>query len=733
MDNARHLLDILNLNLFQSRDAKAYRPLNPPLIFFVIVLVVFGFALYMLGDPFYEFQLRLSSLLIIGTALLIFTLSRWSDTFGRWAFAPVLSILIAAEALIWHNAQLLLLTLAPVALSAVLVNLPALLFTSFTNTILLMRLDSVSPALFPGNDQRAICIATTWLLAFVLIAGYFFFEQFIRRANEDQVHFQKLLEESRSQQLKLAQAMDDLLHANRQLTLLYDKNIHLRKAAEEAREAKTTYIARVSHEIRTPLTMILGITDCIIEDEEMEEDLPLELVDDLHVIRRNSEHLLSLVNDVLDLTRAEAGQLILKKEWVDINAEIEKAVEIVQPLITKKKLTLCIDPADGTTNHDRLPQVYCDRTRIRQVILNLLSNAVRYTNAGQVGVYASSDGLWLTVKVWDTGLGVQPDDIERIFDPFCRGATGLQQDTIGAGLGLSVSRQLVELHSGKIWLESKPGAGSTFYFTLPITVGDAPLRSPTGFINETWMWTERRRPKLNLQSDRKRVVLCGADGMLSEQFEDNRELELIQTNSVPELVEVLDNAPAHLVLMNSTSIPDLLEMLHSATTSIKDTPIIGSVFTPLRQYVLQAGAADFVQKPFSAAKLIAAVHAAVSNPREVLIVDDNAEVQQLIARMLAEALESTQFVSAANGAQAMQLLKTHQPDLILMDLLLPDTDGWHLMEEINKDAQISEIPIILISAHDPMEELPKSKLMLFARGDGIALDEFIHYALGNLA
>lgn len=726
MGNASHLIDTLNWNLFQSRDAKSYRPLNPPLIFFLVVLAITSFALYMAGNPLDEFRLRISSLVIIGATLLIFALSRWSDTLGRWIFAPILSIMIVILALIWHNATLLLVTLVPVALSAVLVNLPALLFTAMTNTVLILRIGSIAPTLILNDDHRTIFVATTWLLTLVLATGYMFFERFIYRANEDQAHFQKLLEESRDQQLKLAQAMDDLLHANRQLTLLYDKNISLRKAAEEAREAKTTYIARVSHEIRTPLTMILGITDCIIEDEELEEDLPLELVDDIHVIRRNSEHLLSLVNDVLDLTRAEAGQLILKKEWVDINAEIEKAVEIVQPLVAKKKLTMCTGPA-------QLPQVFCDRTRIRQVILNLLSNAVRYTEAGQVGVYASSDGQQLTVKIWDTGPGVHPDDVERIFDPFYRGAPGLRQDTIGAGLGLSVSRQLVELHSGKIWLESQPGAGSTFYFTLPVVVGDIPSRSPIGFINESWIWAERKRPRLNIQTDRKRVVLCGADDMFSDQFGESNDVEFIQTSSIPELVEVLDNAPAHLVLMNSTSIESLLEMMVSASASIKDTPIIGSVFTPLQQYVLQAGAAEFIQKPFSAAKLIAAVQSVLPNPHKVLIVDDNLEVQQLIARILSDPLESTEFVIAANGAQAMQLIKTCQPDLILMDLLLPDTDGWHLMEQINKDPQICETPVILISAHDPVEGLPKSKLMLFAHGDGISLDEFVHYALGNLA
>ncbi len=733
MGNASHLFGTLNWNLFQSRDAKSYRPLNPPLIFFLVVLAITSFALYMAGNPLDEFRLRISSLVIIGAAALIFALSRWSDTLGRWIFAPILSIMIVILALIWHNATLLLITLVPVALSVVLVNLPALLFTAVTNTVLVLRIGSITPTLILNDDHRTILVATTWLLTLVLATGYMFFERFIHRANEDQAHFQNLLEESRDQQLKLAQAMDDLLHANRQLTLLYDKNISLRKAAEEAREAKTTYIARVSHEIRTPLTMILGITDCIIEDEELEEDLPLELVDDIHVIRRNSEHLLSLVNDVLDLTRAEAGQLILKKEWVDINAEIEKAIEIVQPLVAKKKLTMCMGPSDPTTDQAHLPQVFCDRTRIRQVILNLLSNAVRYTEAGQVGVYASSDGQQLTVKIWDTGPGVHPDDVERIFDPFYRGATGLRQDTIGAGLGLSVSRQLVELHAGKIWLESQPGVGSTFYFTLPVVVGDIPSRSPIGFINESWVWTERKRPRLNIQADRKRVVLCGADDTFSDQFGESNDIEFIRTGSVPELVEVLDNAPAHLILMNATSIEGLLEKLESASASIKDTPIIGSVFTPLHQYVLQAGAAEFIQKPFSAAKLIEAVQSAMPNPRKVLIVDDNLEVQQLIARILSDPLESTEFVMAANGAQAMQLIKTCQPDLILMDLLLPDTDGWHLMEQINKDPQISEIPVILISAHDPVEELPKSKLMLFAHGDGISLDEFIHYALGNLA
>jgi signal transduction histidine kinase/CheY-like chemotaxis protein len=733
MQNTSRLLAALNWNVFQSRDAKAYRPINSPLIFFLAVLAAMSLVLYLAGNPANEFQLRISSLLIFGAVALIFALSRLSETLGRWMFAPILSLMIIMLASMWQNATFLIALLVPVVLSVVLVNLPALICTSLMNTVVLIWVDARMPTLMLNSDIQIMLLMSLWLVVLVLGGGYVFIEQFIYHANEDQARFQTLLEESRDQQLKLGQTMDDLMHSNRQLSLLYDKNITLRKAAEEAREAKTTYIARVSHEIRTPLTMILGITDCIIEDEATEEDLPLELLDDIHVIRRNSEHLLSLVNDVLDLTRAEAGQLILKKEWVDINTEIAKAVEIVQPLVNKKKLRLCTELDDGSASHPHLPPVYCDRTRIRQVILNLLSNAVRYTDAGQVGIHTESDGQWLTVKVWDTGPGVRPEDVERIFDPFYRGSIGVRQDTIGAGLGLSVSRQLVELHTGKIWLESQPGAGSAFYFTLPMTIGDVPVRSPIGFISENWIWTERKRPGLSLQTDRKRVMVCGSDDMFSSGFSDTNDIEFIQTLSIPEMIEAVDNTPAHLILINSSSLEDLLVKLEKASAHIKDTPIIGSVFTPLRQYVLQAGAVEFIQKPFSASKLLAAVTSAAPEPHKVLVVDDNLEVQHLITRMLSAPLNSTEFIRAANGAEALQSIHDHHPDLILMDLLLPDTDGWHLLEQIRHDPELTGIPVILVSAHDPVDELPKSQLMVFARGDGIPFDEFIHYALGNLS
>ncbi len=403
--------------------------------------------------------------------------------------------------------------------------------------------------------------------------------------------------------------------------------------------------------------------------------------------------------------------------------------ERLRQLREQKGLTLTLDVPDD------LPPAYCDRTRIRQVVLNLLSNAVRYTEQGEVTVWASADEKWLTIRVRDTGPGIDPADTERIFEPFYRGTTTTAQENIGTGLGLSVCRQLVELHGGKVWLESRPNEGATFAFSLPVMLGDDAGRSPVRFINEQWVWVERRREQaFNFQTPhKKRILVCGPGELLggaSNEFGERTEVQAVET--IAELVEEVERTPAHLIVVNAQNLEELGPKLLETSAHIKDTPIIGCLFSSLREQVTKAGAIDYVQKPFSNQRLRQAVAQIRPYPRRILIVDDNVEVQRLIVRVLTMQSETTQYLLAENGKQALEIARRKKPDLIMLDLALPQMDGWQFLSCLRKEAELRDIPVILVSAHDLNETPARSKMVVLMDVDGISMEKFLRLVTGSL-
>ena len=271
------------------------------------------------------------------------------------------------------------------------------------------------------------------------------------------------LEETRNQRLELIQAQEDLTKAHQELSRLTDRLKILQRVAEEARQAKTEFVANVSHELRTPLNLIIGFSEVIAKSPQMYANhLPASLMTDVMAIQRNSQHLLALVNDVLDLSQVEAGRMALSREWISIPDLMQAAVSVVQTLFQKKELYLKLDLSDD------LPQVFCDQTRIRQVVINLLSNAGRFTSKGGVSITCRAEKNFLLVSLSDTGPGIAQDDQNRIFEAFQQVNSSTRRLYGGSGLGLTISRQFVELHGGKMWLESQLGKGTTFFFSLPL-------------------------------------------------------------------------------------------------------------------------------------------------------------------------------------------------------------------------------------------------------------------------
>ncbi len=354
---------------------------------------------------------------------------------------------------------------------------------------------------------------------------------------------------------------------------------------------------------------------------------------------------------------------------------------------------------------------------------------MRYTDHGEVVVHAFADERWLTVEVKDTGPGIESGDLEKVFEPFYRGSSGAKQETAGTGLGLSVCRQLVDLHGGKTWLESQPGQGSSFFFRLPVTLGVDPGASPARFINEQWVWVERKRERERLYNfqnlGKKRVVIFGSNDVVTPKSGELLEqVEIIPVDSISSLAQEVSNTPAHMVVINVGQIEDLLPSMQQAASLIQNVPIIGSTFISPGEQVQRSGAVDYLQKPFSNQRLRQVVEQVSPYPRKILVVDDNVEVQRLIVRILSSQNETTQYLLAEDGISALEVARRKNPDLVLLDLALPEMDGWQVLKAMKEDPNLSNVPVILISAHDFNETPVRSKAVILMDGEGISLEKF---------
>ncbi len=693
---------------------------------------VTGLALVVLAlQPLSEALLPLSmrvqargyTLLIFGCLALCWLVGRWQPRVGAW-LVVALQMALVGLAFGWLRMPALLTLLAlPTAQAAALIGLRAALVTGLGGSVLVGLLPRL-PGLPVGGAASAVALAAIWGSLATIATAYAPVRRLSQWSWERYRTAQSVLEDARSRTAELKQALDDLAHANRQLALANERMAGLRSIAEEAQRAKAAFVAKVSHEFRTPLNMIIGLVDLMAANPEIYgQDLGPAMAEDLEIVRRNCEHLTTMVNDVLALSQAEAGRLTLRREQVALGTIVEAAVTVVRPLLEKKKLSLqvAIPPS--------LPSIYCDPVRIRQVILNLLSNAARFTEAGGITIQVREEEQWIVVRVSDTGPGISSADLERIFEPFSQGAGSLH-DRSGTGLGLTVSKQFVESHGGRIWVESELGAGACFAFTLPVALPPEHFAGPGRWISESWAWVERRsRPEADTAPSRPRIILCDEGGDLCPAlgpFAD--EIEVIDTGGLDEACREAARCPAQAIVVNAALPERLWPLLEKAREQVHDTPVIGWAVPPSTR-AQQAGARGYLTKPVTRAALEEAIRATGRPVRRVLAVDDDPDVSKLWAMMLETFDAGLEVATAASGEEALASLRSHPADLVLLDIYMPGLDGWQVLALKAQEPAIRDIPVILVSAQDPREQPPASPVLLATMGGGLELGRLLHCSL----
>ncbi len=562
------------------------------------------------------------------------------------------------------------------------------------------------------------------------VAGWIASDAFVllvRWSLSSYLQAQRHAAEAFDQRLVLQQTQQDLLQANRELARLSDRLKALHRVAEEARRAKEEFVANVSHELRTPLNMIIGFSEMITESPQVYgATLPAALLTDIAAIKRNSEHLARLVDDVLDLSQIEAGRMVLNPEWASLAEIIQEATLAVGVLYASKGLYLrCNVPPD-------LPRIYADGTRIRQVLLNLLSNAGRFTERGGVTVDVVRQDDEVVVSVRDTGPGIARDDQGRLFEPFQQLDGSIRRQHSGSGLGLSISRRFVEMHGGRMWLESELGVGTAFYFSLPIDRGASGLAGADEIEREDarrWFnpyegyeYRLRTRPSLapKAQPGPRYLILEEGDHLRRKlaRYLVGSEIQVVRT--LEEATRELARAPAQAVLINAPlDAQDATRWEQFADLPFETPAMICSIpteDTPERRL----GIARYLTKPITRETLESALSSLGCEVRTILLVDDEPEVLQLFARMLASFGRGYQVLRARSGQRALMLLRERRPDVMILDLIMPGMDGFQVLQEKAQDEAVRAIPVIVISSRDASGEPVVSRSLTIVRKGGLS-------------
>lgn len=461
-----------------------------------------------------------------------------------------------------------------------------------------------------------------------------------------------------------------------------------RQLAEEADRLKSRFLATVSHELRTPLSLIVGTIDMMRREAAQPSLSPPEsYAQDLTSIHVSAQHLSQLIGDVLDLASGQAGELRLECESVQMAEVLTRVATLAEPLVREKGLLWQTDfPQD-------LPLVWGDRTRLQQVVLNLISNAVKFTECGSVTLWAEVGKNNIVIAVSDTGMGIPQAEQEMIFNEFRQSERTAQRGYGGMGLGLAISRHLVHLHGGQIGVLSTGAedTGSTFYFTLPILAqAVTELGEPNDRVGKVLLLTDRVDAGVDLQ-----------DYLVRRGFEVER---LVTTHNADWLSRILTSPPGALVVDYGPAVESGWEILRTLKLNLTTSEL------PLLFYGLPPGRdtgtlleLDYLSKPVEETRLAGALarhglDTEVRRKQVILIVDDDLAILDLHTRMVRASLPCSRILRAVNGSEALQLMAYTRPDLVLLDLMMPVMDGFAVLETMRSSPQTAGIPVIVLTA-----------------------------------
>jgi len=460
-----------------------------------------------------------------------------------------------------------------------------------------------------------------------------------------------------------------------------------REIAEAATQAKSEFLANMSHELRTPMNAIIGFTRLVMRRSQ--DVLPQRQYENLEKILISAEHLLTLINDILDLSKIEAGHMEIHPVSFQLGALVDVCLRTLEPMVQSERIRL-VQEIDAA-----LPPLATDQDKVKQILMNLLSNAAKFTTEGSITITARHYDGEITIAVTDTGIGIPAEALEHIFEEFRQVDSSTTRQYGGTGLGLSISRRLAQLLGGDITVQSTFGVGSTFTVRLPLHYDATPL--------VTRVATIPSREESISPSEADKIILAIDDDpdviyLLRENLTEagyrvvgatSGEEGLRQARALHPLAITLDILMPH---------KDGWQLLHELKTdaTTRDIPIIVLSIVDNKALGYQLGAYDYLLKPFDREAILAALTRIPPQRGRLLVVDDDVQVVDMVRQFLEG--EPYEVVAAADGQEALEAISQQRPDILLLDLLMPRLDGFAVIERLRQDAQYHHLPIIVLTA-----------------------------------
>lgn len=616
------------------------------------------------------------------------------------------SVLLAAWA--FPGTPVLLLLALAVGITSLVMGTRAGFVAAGATILILALLGALAPdPLFPGPVLVLTGILAS-LLAFLLWVAMYPLHMTLEWSWTSYQQARRQTEALQDHRGQLSRTLKDLDAAYGRLEAMAAELERARRAAVEAHRLKGELAANISHELRTPLNLIIGFSEMMaLAPHTYEEPLPPAYRGDVQSIYHNARHLSSLIDDVLDLGQIEAGRMGLVRESVAMPELVAEAVAAAGHLLAEKGLYLEVAIPDD------LPTIEADPTRVRQVLINLLNNAVRYTDRGGASITAAVDERDITVSVADTGMGIAEEDLPKVFEEFRQLDGSIRRRAGGSGLGLAISKRFVELHGGRMWVTSRAGEGTTFFFSLPRCAELSFRRLPAG--HETWA-----RPALAgvastiavVDEDPATAQLLGRhlDGCRALPAADLAEAERLVKQEAAQAVLVVESDG---------------QLLRTAEAPVRlgEVPVAMCRLSGRLPSAEMAGVASYLVKPVTQERFLAALAALGEGVESLLIIDDDPEVVRLLARMARLAPRPYRLLSAYGGAQALQILRRERPGALVLDLLMPEVDGRAVLAELQADPNLRGIPTIVVTAMEREAEETRATYLGLTRRDGLSFAE----------